>query len=148
MFFTGALLMIFAAKVGAFFLAMAILCTGGAIAALITWIVNSYKSRDDGEEAGDLHFDFAKSARKVFIWLIIFGILGIFVTTFTPSTREFLILATFKGVDQYNATHPNSLISVNGIVGTADDVMKIFQDSLMKVENLLEPPKTTTDDKK
>src|SRR5208337_1140681 len=137
MFFTAALWMIILGKIGGIFLASAILSCIAAIAAGCFWGVNAYDSR--GEEEGDTHFDWKVKSKKICISWTVVAIISIFIATFTPNTKELILLATFKGVDEYNKTHVSSLISVNGIVGTADDVMKIFQDSLKKVDELLSP---------
>jgi hypothetical protein len=140
MFFTAALWMLILGKIGGIFLAAAILSSATAIIAGIFWAVNAYESEDDNQKEGDTNFDWKVKSKKICTSWLVVAIISIFITTFTPSTKELILLATFKGVDQYNTTHPNSLISVNGIVGTADDVMKVFQDSLTKVEQMINPP--------
>ncbi len=137
MFFTAALWMILLAKIGALFTVLAVLGCIASATAGIFWAVNAYMAEDRGEDEPTDNVKWRERAKKICITWMVLGIFGIVMAVMVPDTKEMLVLATFKGVDQYNATHPSSMISVNGVVGTADDIMKIFDSSLQKVEGLV-----------
>ena len=141
MFANAVLWMILLSKVATFFTIVAVFACIACAGFGIAWACFVH-----GEYCNDE--DHAKMSRRTFKWLLGIAIVTVFIACGLPRTGDMLLYAGFSAVDQYNAKHENSKISVDGIVGTASDLIGIFDSALKRVDAIVNPPKPETDAKK
>lgn len=132
MLFNGAVWFILLSKISTLFIVLSILSGVGFLAALLTRI-GIHRERGY-EKAFGVSKKISKALLPVFIATMLLAIM-------VPNTKEMILAASFKAVDTYNETHPDSMVSTNGVVGTADNLVQLLNASMDRLTNILEPKK-------
>jgi len=135
MLYNAALWFVILAKISTLFTVLLVMSSILGVAFAIVWGYN-YGMLGTGN---DKHYDKLRNmGRKTFWSMIPIFIFSLVIVCIIPTTTDLFLLAGMKAVDNYNGTHPNSMISTDGVIGTADNLVQTFNKALTKITATLE----------
>ena len=135
MLYNAALWFVILAKVSTLFTVLLVLSSIIGVCFAISWGYN-YSETIGGSDK--FHENLRKASKKVFWAMVPIFIFSLAMVCIVPTTTDLFLIAGMKSVDNYNVKNPSSMISPDGVIGTADNLVKTFNQALTKITATLE----------
>ena len=136
MLYNAALWFVILAKISTLFTVLLVLSSIIGVCFAISWGYNYSVLDNEGHDR--FHENLRKASKKVFWAMIPVFIFSLAVVCIVPTTTDLFLIAGMKSVDNYNVKNPSSMISPDGVIGTADNLVKTFNQALTKITATLE----------
>jgi len=137
------IMMIAISKLITLFIVIAVPSCLTTIISLIVRLINIYEAYEareyDNNDLTSSNHYFAREAKRIFRISLPITILSLFLAIGLPSTKDIILLGSFKAIDSYNETHKDSMLSTNGAISTIDNVLSLISVASQKAEDFISP---------